>query len=163
MESTEYTVTWTVQVDASSPEAAARAARDMQRAYDTTAQVYEVQQAAGDGTLQDPIEVDLTEGTIRAPGCTVSSLYRTADGEPITLGGIYWDYDLRLARVTVIADHIEHNENTGADVALHRTESVATGQRGGTSDGSRLAVRHPFTSQLAPDAAAELISPPPSA
>lgn len=51
----EYTVVWEIQVDAESPEEAARKAKRLQARPDTTADVYEVH--APDGKAE---EIDLS-------------------------------------------------------------------------------------------------------
>lgn len=152
----EYTVTWQVKVTASSPEAAARKALEIQRSYRTESAVFSVEIDPDDDATPPFVEVNLHEGTVRYPSDNTRAMYYTADGHPVQLGAIFWDNDLQLVRVVAIAHHIEHNWNTGADVAWHRADRLDPAHGlGHTFDGSRLALRHPFTGQLAPQAAAE--------
>ena len=85
-------------------------------------------------------------------------MYLTADGQPVVAGGFYWDNNLDLARVTDLASFTQCNHNTGEEVAWHRYDRIAPGREseGLTADGSRLAVRNPFTREKAADAAVRL-------
>ena len=55
---TEYMVVWEVQVEAESPEAAARTAIAMQRNPESTATVFEVFPQVGSATTIDLDEID---------------------------------------------------------------------------------------------------------
>lgn len=63
----EYVVEWAIEVVADSPEAAAKAAWDMMRDPDSTANVFDVIEADGSGEavqvdLQDELEEEGTDG-----------------------------------------------------------------------------------------------------
>jgi hypothetical protein len=91
--------------------------------------------------------------------------FADANGEPIVVGGWYYDNNLDIVQVTHLADMIQYHENERRYVAWHRHDSYRTAanpdvgivvSRGGTSDDLRLAARNPFTGKCAADEAERL-------
>jgi hypothetical protein len=77
-------------------------------------------------------------------------VHRTVDGVEVVDGLLVWDYDLDLARVS-FADTSGMDSAYGFDGWF--TLRTVDGGRRKLMNGERMTTRHPFTRQLAADAA----------
>lgn len=88
-------------------------------------------------------------------------VYKTHGGDDIRVGFVFWSNDLDLVRITELAHDVQHDYNTGENVAWHsyvvlkRWNGTPPGGHG-TADGWRLGFRHPSTGRVAYEVAEEL-------
>lgn len=82
---------------------------------------------------------------------------KTVQGDPITIGGWYYDNNLDIIRVTALATTIDYHENEHRYIAWHRHDMYRTHpdpevgiviSAGGIADADRMGARSPFTPRV---------------